>query len=856
PESSVVRMLNKPDTTIYLPPGSPWPPELHADRVRLGIIRVMVIAGMAGGDQLNGFGCIGPPHAERQSYKFEELRFINNLVGQLAIAVERAQVISSLERRVRELDVLSQVSQAVNFTIEFDDLLELISAQAARLILSPYFYIVLYDPAAEQLYYAFFLENDERISEKENRRWSPGRDLYSDIIQTGKPLLVDDYARTMSQNGYPIIHESPHTRAWMGVPLLAGTRTLGVLAAGDDDPDHTYSSEQLRIFSDIGSLAATSLEKARLFTETNARARQLAALNDISRQLVASEGDVERLLKLITSSAVDILNAEAGSLLLTTDDSASGLEYRAAVNAGEDLIGTRLADPDDPVSQVARSGQPMIVNGQTSPDGRPGRHDDTGIVAHSMLGAPLIVQERVIGVLEVVNRRDGTVYTQDDIEMLTTLAGQAAIALENARLFQQTDLQLTRRVQELEALERIDVEMNRTLDLAHVAEITTRWAVTNSNATAGLLGIISEDKRQLMIIHRQGYPDDSEPGEVWSLDEGIVRRVMRTRRPDLQPYVAMDPDYVPSLPDALSQITVPMLSGDDINALLVLESDREPRLNLLDLDWAQRLAEHAAIAIANAQLYAELTRANESKSEFVGFAAHELKNPLSSVRGYADLLRSGMTGTVSDQQKDFLNIIRSNADRMQVIIEDLRDIARIDAQQLRIVPVPVNFREVVDETLRPFQQPISDKGQHLVNNVDGDLPQVLGDKVRLIQVMTNFVSNAHKYSPAEATITVDARVIENERDPQSGRTGPALHISIADTGIGLSDEDLQQLFRVRYFRSSNQQAQDQPGTGLGMMITQHLVEQHGGRLWVESELGSGSTFHFTVPLAPQNEPAT
>jgi len=226
------------------------------------------------------------------------------------------------------------------------------------------------------------------------------------------------------------------------------------------------------------------------------------------------------------------------------------------------------------------------------------------------------------------------------------------------------------------------------------------------------------------------------------------------------------------------------------------------------------------------------------------------------VRGYADLLRSGMTGTVSDQQKDFLNIIRSNADRMQVIIEDLRDIARIDAQQLRIVPVPVNFREVVDETLRPFQQPISDKGQHLVNNVDDDLPQVLGDKVRLIQVMTNFVSNAHKYSPAEATITVDARVIEDERDPQSGRTGPALHVSIADTGIGLSDEDLQQLFRVRYFRSSNQQAQDQPGTGLGMMITQHLVEQHGGRLWVESELGSGSTFHFTVPLAPQNEPAT
>ena len=331
---------------------------------------------------------------------------------------------------------------------------------------------------------------------------------------------------------------------------------------------------------------------------------------------------------------------------------------------------------------------------------------------------------------------------------------------------------------------------------------------------------------------------------------------MRTRRPDLQPYVAMDPDYAPNLPNALSQITVPMLSGDGINAMLILETDREPRLNLLDLDWTQRLAEHASIAIANAQLYAELTRANESKSEFVGFAAHELKNPLSSVRGYADLLRSGMTGDISDQQKDFLNVIRSNADRMQVIIEDLRDIARIDAQQLKIVPVPVDFREVVEETLRPFQQQISDKQQQVINNVTGDLPLVLGDKVRLIQVMTNFVSNAHKYSPAEATITIDARVTEDERDARGQRVGPALHVSIADTGIGLSDADLQQLFRVRYFRSDNQQAQDQPGTGLGMMITQHLVEQHGGHLWVNSELGSGSTFHFSVPLAPQDQPAT
>jgi len=136
-DSGVIRLLRQSDTTIYLQAGKPWPPELRVDRARLGIIRVMVIAKMVGTDQINGFVCIGAPLSQANTYNFEELRFISNLVGQLAVAIERDQVIRSLERRVRELDVLSQVGQAVNFTIERDDLIELISAQTLKLIPSP-----------------------------------------------------------------------------------------------------------------------------------------------------------------------------------------------------------------------------------------------------------------------------------------------------------------------------------------------------------------------------------------------------------------------------------------------------------------------------------------------------------------------------------------------------------------------------------------------------------------------------------------------------------------------------------------------------------------------------------------------
>ncbi len=856
-DGGVVELLKDADSPIYLHPSTPWPEELHIDRARLGIIRVMVIAGMAGSNRLNGFVAIGPPRSGTNSYSYEELRFINNLVGQLAVAVERAEVINTLERSVQELEVLSQISQAVNFTINFDDLLELISAQALRLIDAPYFYIVLHNTAADQLYFAFFLEDDERDKNKENKKWALGKDFYTDVIRKSQPIVLENFEHSNRQNNYVHVFEKPDIKAWISVPL-AGTSTFGALAVGTSDPSVRFTADQVRMFGSIGSLAATSIEKARLFTETNIRARQLEALNDISRQLVATEGDIEKLLNLITSSAVDILNAEAGSLLLVVDDGSGDLEFKTAVGGtGESLLGTRLPAGRGVVGRVSTLGQPIISNDTARDERWEGEVVKEGFHTNSVLAVPLIAKERVVGVLEVINKLDGSLYVEEDTELLTTFASQAAIAYENARLLQQTDLQLTQRVKELEALELIDRELNQTLDLNNVAEITIRWAVNNSSATVGILGIVNEEGTHVQILSKHGYDDDDTPDGaddmLWPLDRGIVSRVMRTRRADLQPDVSIDPDYIPSLQNSLSQITVPMLQDNDINAILVLESDKESRLNLLDLDWVQRLAEHASIAIANAQLYSELTRANETKSEFVGFAAHELKNPLSSVKGYADLLKSGMTGEISMQQRDFLSIIRDNADRMQTIIDDLRDIAKIDAGQLSVSLSPIKPSAIMKETLQAYEKNFEEKDQTLINEITEETPSILGDRVRLVQVMTNLLSNANKYSPPGSAIHIFAAVETNHRNRDGKPMGEALRIAVQDNGIGMKEEDVNKLFRVRYFRSSNEEAKSQPGTGLGMMITQNIIHQHGGTIWIESTMGEGSTFHFTVPLVKDPE---
>jgi len=857
PLITLLKGLEGESDYVYLQPGHPWPSELLSERSRLNILKTLVIARLRGRKELVGFVCISAPRSDANTYQFEELRFIQNITNQMALAVERAQVVESLERRVRELDVLSQVSQAVNFTIEFDDLLELINAQTDKLLEAPHFYIVLRERGTDKLYFAFFLEDYERYRDKENRRWLMGRDLFSEVVRTALPLRVDDYAAQMAERHSPIIYEDTNLKAWMGVPLIAGNNTLGLLAVGLTEAGKTYSDDQLKIFGDIGSLAATSLDKARLFAETNLRARQLSALNDISQRL-ATELNVENLLELITTSAVEILDAEAGSLLLMVEDK-SELEFRVAVgSSGQDLVGKRFPAKKGLVGEVASTGKPVIVNDAAN-DPRWGGEVAKGTFSTTaVLAVPLVAQSRVIGVLEVLNRKGGGSYIKEDADLLTTFAGQAAIAIENARLFEMTDLQLNQRVAELETLEKIDVELNRSLDLEKVAGITMRWAIANSSASAGVLGLVVGEapNQHLQIVSSYGYGEDDQPegaeGSLWPLDRGIVSRVIRTRQPDLATDVKIDPSYIPSLRGSLSQLTIPMLSGGEINALLVLEKDIEPRLNLLDLAFATRLAEHASIAITNAQFYAELTRANESKSEFVSFVAHELKTPMTSMKGFTDLLLSGVAGRLNDQQSNFLGTIRSNIDRMNTLVSDLNDVTKLQTDNLRMEFSPVDFRNIVTETLRPLTKQIEDKGQSLVMNLPKDMPNIMADQNRLIQVMTNLVSNAYKYTPPDGDIYINGEVMQRNLDAKGRDLGPALHISVQDTGIGMSEEDLSKLF-TPYFRSENPLTREQPGTGLGLTITRGIIAGHGGQIWVESQLNQGTTFHFTVPLAAEEE---
>ncbi|MGD1993769.1 MAG: HAMP domain-containing sensor histidine kinase, partial [Anaerolineae bacterium] len=250
---------------------------------------------------------------------------------------------------------------------------------------------------------------------------------------------------------------------------------------------------------------------------------------------------------------------------------------------------------------------------------------------------------------------------------------------------------------------------------------------------------------------------------------------------------------------------------------------------------------HAAIAIENARLFEAVQTANDAKTEFVSFVSHELKQPMTSIKGYSDLLTKGTAGELNEMQQSFLEVIRSNVSRMDELVRGLLDISRIEAGRVRINAEPVQMHEAVAEAVRGVQEQITAKSQDLVVEVPVALPTVAADRTRLVQILVNLLSNACKYTPEGGAIYVEA-------EPMDGPGSGFVRCSVRDTGVGISEEDQQRLF-TKYFRADDPAVRAEPGTGLGLVITKNLIELQGGEIWMESELGQGSEFAFTMPVA-------
>lgn len=851
---SLVELLSKQGNTIYIGEKSKFPEELMVDQARIAVLQAELFVPVLGQSGMIGWLALGLRRSG-EPYSLHDIHYLESLCDQASMALERSQVVTALEKRVHEMDTITKVAEQINQKLALDELLEMFYTETRSLVPTVDFRITLRSSSGGEFHHVFYISENKRSVRRENQPFLAQHSLETAVIERQHPIVTVDYSGECRRRG--ITAESKDIHAWMSVPLNSGADTIGAVCIGSRDPAVIYTPEQVNLLQAVADLVAGAIVKTRLLNESQKQARQMAALNELTRSLTSTL-ELDPLLNRILEGAVEILDCEAGSLLLIDESSGESVFEVAIGSVGSDLIGKRLPPGVGLVGKAIDNKQAFIENDVRSSDDWFNVDQNTGFSTKDLLVAPLVVKDRAIGVIEVLNKKDESPFNQNDLELLTAFGGQMAVAIENARLYTQTDLALASRLDELSIMQQIDQELNATLDFEQVMTITIDAAMRHSQASAGLIGSIENGGTK--VVAARGFPPERlEIGGILDFSEipGIEIVFDKENAKHMQNGIHIperdenkgnqaDAGDWRAIPGQTDQILVPINLESDVSGIIFLVSSGPAGFTAEHVDFLTRLSDHAAIAISNAQLYAKVQAANETKSEFVSAAAHELKNPLTSIKGYSDLLVAGAVGPVSQEQADFLLTIRSNAERMRTLVSDLQDISRIEADQLLLQLENASLADLIEEVVASFETQIADKKQSIVVLVAEDLPQVYCDNTRMIQILTNLVSNAHKYSPAGCRIEIRAQ--EQEIPGSSEDDRPMMQISVEDNGYGISEQDQKMIFE-QFFRSEDSQIRESTGTGLGLSITKKLVEMQGGELWFESELGRGTTLYFTTPTA-------
>ncbi len=545
---------------------------------------------------------------------------------------------------------------------------------------------------------------------------------------------------------------------------------------------------------------------------------RLEALYRVS-QVLGTSLDLDEVLNQVMDAVIGLTGAERGFLMLLNPDTGE-LDLRAARNYEQETLTPKEVEFSRTVIQTVVKNGEGVVSTDAQKDPRFAGQDSIVFFSlRSILCAPLRARGEVIGVIYVDNRAQSGIFTPADLNLLNAFATQSAIAIENARLYTRTDKALAERVAELETLSKVDHELSSHLDMDAVTALTEKWALAETGASRCLL-IHQQEDGSLALMNKPSQPADG------GLDDALSRAVRQALTAGSA--VGLDPtDGIPA------RLVVPVQCAGQPACALVVE--RHEPFGDAARQFLPRLSSRAAAAMENARLYEAVQEANKAKSKFVSVVTHELRIPMTSIKGYTDLLRQGAVGPINDMQKNFLGVIRNNVERMSALVSDLSDISHLETGRLKLNSTFLNLADQIQEIAATLTPRFQDKQQTLDIEAAGDLPKVFADPNRLAQVLTNLISNANKYTPNAGKVWVGART-----------EGDMVRVEVKDTGIGISEEDQAGLFG-QFFRSESPEVREQQGWGLGLNVAKRLVALMGGEIGAISAVGQGSTFWFTLP---------
>jgi signal transduction histidine kinase len=643
-------------------------------------------------------------------------------------------------------------------------------------------------------------------------------------------------------------------RALVAVPMLREGSALGVITVSRREA-RDFSAKQVTLLQTFADQAVIALENVRLFRELTEALDRQTATADILRVISRSPTDIQPVLDAVAESAARLCAAHDAIILRLDGD-----VLRRVAHWGP------IAPPATLVFPVRRD----TVGGRTVHDRRPihvvdlqaetedfpvGARTAQELGSRTVLGVPLLHEGAAIGAI-YLRRSEVRPFADSQIALLETFAAQAVIAIENVRLFKELEAQtaaLARSVEQLTALGEVGRAVGSTLNLEVVLATIVARAVELSGLDGGVVFEYddgTEEFTQRAAAETGGVLAQARRGTRFRKGEGVLGRTAVTLEPAQVPDITVPGAYDSRVRQNLIEsgiraiLAVPMVHQGRLVGCLGVTRNRPGAFPADTIELLRTFATQSALAIQNARLFHEiedksrqLEAASQHKSEFLANMSHELRTPLNAVIGFSEVLLQRMFGELNAKQDEYLTDIYASGQHLLSLINDILDLSKIEAGRMELAPAPFHLPTALDNAVTLVRERAARHGIALEVELDPRLGELVGDERKVKQVLLNLLSNAVKFTPEGGRISLKA-----------GRKDGLVEVAVTDTGIGIAPEDQAAVFE-EFRQVGSDETRKQEGTGLGLTLAKKFVELHGGRIWVESAPGRGSTFTFTLPVA-------